>query len=516
MGRLVTQVIERRRVRRAAGILFAAGALLAACGGSSSSDSSASDSAKTKNAAITSVSSPNTIPAPGTTVVPARVRACAPSSPCMPGDTREGTGGTIFYYNAVGFNCGTGATTRCSMLEYAPSAWASTVKSVPLNGCEIQPGVDLKCPMTNPTNVEVPGTRSQLGYGFYNSQVIATYAGTTGIFSANNFAVSYKDPNTGANIPWGLPSLDELVLLCNWANGSFPRTDACVPKALKPGFKPDFYLSSTVSAEPSSPVFAVNFGTGVIVKQSRAVASYVRPVRALRGYIDSTYVPPTTVVPTTVAPTTVAPATLPPTTLPPTTLAPTTLPPTTAVACAAGGACAVGNIGPGGGTVFFVSSAGFKCGPTLAQTCHYLEAVESDVAPQSGDFPEGAAVTGTEIGAGLKNTNAIAALGGPGNIAVTVRGLTLGTKSDWYIGSMSETNEFCKTIKFGGSQYKAPGNPTEACKGSMTKNPFDPNTPLKSSSLAGASLVWMIKLTTSAWEPRTRTEPNFFRVMRAF
>lgn len=43
------------------------------------------------------------------------------------------------------------------------------------------------------------------------------------------------------------------------------------------------------------------------------------------------------------------------------------------VACALGGACAVGDTGPGGGKVFYVSVGGFSCGITRSSTCHYLE-----------------------------------------------------------------------------------------------------------------------------------------------
>jgi hypothetical protein len=43
------------------------------------------------------------------------------------------------------------------------------------------------------------------------------------------------------------------------------------------------------------------------------------------------------------------------------------------VACALGGACIVGDTGPGGGKVFYVSLGGFACGVTRSSTCHYLE-----------------------------------------------------------------------------------------------------------------------------------------------
>ena len=421
----------------------------------------------------------------------------------MPGDTRDSTGGKIFFYSAGGFNCSNGMTSRCTMLEYAKDDWASTVTGVPMNGCVLTAGSDPTCPMTNSSSDIVLTTQSPLGYGFVNSQTITQSFSNTGPFAANNYAVSFKDPISGANIPWGLPSIDELVQLCNWANGSFPRSDACAPKSLKSNFKPGVYLSSTVTNEPGRPVLGVNFATGAIVKQPRNVAGYVRPVRALRGSIDPAYVPPTTVAPTT---------------LPPTTLAPTTLPPTTVLSCADGGSCVVGADGPGGGKVFFVSAVGFTCGPTLAQTCHYLEVANLNAAPsaQSGNFPTGQIATSMDIGTGLKNTNAIAALGGADNIAVTVRGLTLGPKkkSDWFIGSKAESIEFCKSIKIGGNK---PGDPTQPCTGSMVLVQYNANLPLKTSSLDGDTNVWMAKLYNAQnWQSWSRVDPSWFLVMRAF
>ncbi|MGA0782069.1 MAG: hypothetical protein ACO3Q4_11050, partial [Ilumatobacteraceae bacterium] len=46
----------------------------------------------------------------------------------------------------------------------------------------------------------------------------------------------------------------------------------------------------------------------------------------------------------------------------------------TAETCANGGECEVGDVGPGGGTVFYVHSSGtFACGVNLASMCRYLE-----------------------------------------------------------------------------------------------------------------------------------------------
>jgi len=90
--------------------------------------------------------------------------------------------------------------------------------------------------------------------------------------------------------------------------------------------------------------------------------------------------------------------------------------------CHLGGPCAIGDIGPGSGVVFYLSSAGFACGPTLAGTCNYLEAARDywnnlvdDYASGAGAYfydqrnPKGLiglAAQGTAIGAGYRNTRA--------------------------------------------------------------------------------------------------------------
>ena len=119
--------------------------------------------------------------------------------------------------------------------------------------------------------------------------------------------------------------------------------------------------------------------------------------------------------------------------------------------CATGGACVVGNIGPGGGKVFYVSTTGFnEAGAACSPSCHYLEA-----APTTGtnawtdtlykwSLPPTTTVgsTGAAIGTGLANTQAMAgktstaysvsfvlAYRGPSNL------------SDWFLPSKDELNQ---------------------------------------------------------------------------
>ena len=46
----------------------------------------------------------------------------------------------------------------------------------------------------------------------------------------------------------------------------------------------------------------------------------------------------------------------------------------TGATCATNGTCILGDIGPGGGTVVFVATVDFQCGPTTTDTCRYQEA----------------------------------------------------------------------------------------------------------------------------------------------
>ncbi|MBU3704257.1 MAG: DUF1566 domain-containing protein [Ilumatobacteraceae bacterium] len=212
-------------------------------------------------------------------------------------------------------------------------------------------------------------------------------------------------PGVEAN-PFGLPSLDELMVVCNYANGSPMRTDGCTPGTLRSDFQADWYWSSTIAgADTGQPVYAVNFKTGQVQKLARKVYAYIRPIRTFYSTLDTTVVttvpvvtmPPTTVAPTTVPPTTVAttvpptttattlpPTTLAVTTLPPTTVVRTTLPPTTAVrttvapsttaatavtkACTPSSPCKPGDVMPDGSTVFYYSPTPFNCDWQLSAT----------------------------------------------------------------------------------------------------------------------------------------------------
>jgi chitodextrinase len=100
----------------------------------------------------------------------------------------------------------------------------------------------------------------------------------------------------------------------------------------------------------------------------------------------------------------------------------------------------VRSTGPGGGSVFYVATTPFLCGPTLSSTCTYLES-----APASGAGTwcsnTSKSITGasdTAIGSGYKNTMAMVNGGCTTGAAVVARSNTSGGLSDWYLPSKDE------------------------------------------------------------------------------
>jgi hypothetical protein len=139
--------------------------------------------------------------------------------------------------------------------------------------------------------------------------------------------------------------------------------------------------------------------------------------------------------------------------------------------CATGATCALGDTGPGGGLVYYVSSAGFNCGMNYSATgsptggkCHYLEVAPNNWSSLSSRTniwlssndpdlvtpPSGIEVTlnGSDestLGIGRKNSLAIrdASNVNQGSAAESAMSYAGGGKSDWYLPSVSELNALC-------------------------------------------------------------------------
>jgi hypothetical protein len=127
----------------------------------------------------------------------------------------------------------------------------------------------------------------------------------------------------------------------------------------------------------------------------------------------------------------------------------------------------IGETGPGGGTIFYVASTPFACGPARAAICKYLEAAPANwsggsdptrawanttyqsTAVNNGSSPQTA--DKTEIGWGYSNTRAIILQGNtdPNTSAAALADAYTATVSsvvydDWYLPSKYELNEMCK------------------------------------------------------------------------
>jgi hypothetical protein len=127
-----------------------------------------------------------------------------------------------------------------------------------------------------------------------------------------------------------------------------------------------------------------------------------------------------------------------------------------------------GGPGPGGGTVFYVSTTGFNCGPTLIARCKYLEAApngwngsnEGGTRTWANSTYQSATVnnvsspetaTATAIGSGYRNTRAII-LQGNTDAATSAAALADYYTSrlvfdDWYLPSKDELNQMCKWVR---------------------------------------------------------------------
>ena len=128
----------------------------------------------------------------------------------------------------------------------------------------------------------------------------------------------------------------------------------------------------------------------------------------------------------------------------------------------AGGVCAVGDVGPGGGIVFYVSAANFtSTGSDCDTTCKYLEAAPANwLTGTIGDplraWASGSPVKNTLLASGAVRTgigsgfqNSLDIVAQAGNVAATsaaveARAYQGNGKTDWYLPSKDELNQMCK------------------------------------------------------------------------
>ena len=261
-----------------------------------------------------------------------------------------------------------------------------------------------------------------------------TTADTTCTTGAIQIAADYTN---NSKTDWHLPSKDELNQLY-------------IQRATVGGFPPSTYWSS--SERNALIAWTQNFASGIQYDEFKDVTFYVRPVRAFGGTL----------------------------------------------ACADGGVCAVGDTGPGGGKVFYVSATNFtSTGSDCGTTCKYLEAAPSDHSSGTewcSNSTSALGTTGTAIGTGMANTTTADTTCTTGAIQIAA-GYTNNSKSDWHLPSKDELNQlYIQSAAVGGFSTVA----------------------YWSSSEVGASFAWLQHFGAGIQASITKGNAYYVRPVRAF
>jgi hypothetical protein len=312
--------------------------------------------------------------------------------------------------------CGVNGTTACAVGQKGPGGGiVFMTPSTPGNTSglfyEAAPstwhsssGDPLSVWCNNATDLLGVGSRSGTGAmdGAAKTTVMLGVCTTGAANLADEYTATVNDVVYG---DWFLPSKGEL-------------NQMYVNKSVIGGFSAPSYWSS--SEYGAGTLWAQNFNSGEQFWSYKDYSGGVRPVRAFAA-----------------------------------TLAP---------ACADGGVCAVGDIGPGGGKVFYVQASGtFACGAALSSTCKYLEAAPTSGTAAwtdatyewSGNTSEaiGADAQGTAIGTGYRNTQAMVTQSSTAERAGTIARAYRGPNnlSDWYLPSKNELNQlYIEKARIGG------------------------------------------------------------------
>jgi len=212
------------------------------------------------------------------------------------------------------------------------------------------------------------------------------------------------------------------------------------------------------------------------------------------------------------------------------------------IPCVDGGTCVLGEVGPGGGNIFYVSVGGFDCGPSFTSTgsptggqCHYLEAapktwnggttdgtkiwanVAANTAVDISGIPNDSTVSLTNFGIGYKNSIALVEYNSSTTTAgPAARAYTGGSKSDWYLPSSGELHQLIKWAKGLGASNAS------VCSGTGTLNTSPAQGFIEdqywSSSEYNATLGWTEHPYACGTDPRNKdnVHPYLIRPIRAF
>jgi len=438
-----------------------------------------------------------------TTPAHAVAATCAEGGVCQVGDTGPG-GGIVFYVAPTTFTqigaSGTMCTTNCKYLEAAPNTWS---------GGSSDPTLTWATNTNSNQSTAVAGADgTAIGTGYQNSLDIVAQSGNVAASSAAVAARGYTPTVSGTTYTdWFLPSLTELNVLYferatvggfvvgpYWSSsennlmsartqtggdGSQNASNKIVTTPVRPirAFAPATKISITRAAvgtqrgtafttQPQITIQYTNNDTatvssavvtasisagGTLVGTTTATASSGVATFSnlgVNGTVGTTYTISYTALDLPVASATV-------------TLTGTTCDGATFT-------CQVGDIGPGGGTIFYVAPTTFtQLGATnymCSTACKYLEAAPTSGTGAwtdafyrwSGNIDTLIGTTGTAIGTGYKNTLAIVAQSNTSDRAATVSRGYSGPNSlrDWFLPSKDELNELYlqKTIVGGFQQ----------------------------------------------------------------
>ncbi|NDH28672.1 MAG: DUF1566 domain-containing protein, partial [bacterium] len=325
---------------------------------------------------------------------------CADGGTCAVGDTGPG-GGKVFYVHSSGtFSCGRALTSTCRYLEAATSdqsaavVWATNVAACYADASDTG---NLDCRDYSVYSDSAGQTASRtasraIGAGLSNTVQIHSRLTAVGGAAVSSYAagIAYAY-SAGGLSDWYLPSVDELRQLF-------------LQRLTVGGFAADSYWASSENSRDIASRIDFVFGTPDTGYKS-PLEIRVRPIRAFGG----------------------------------------------TTGCADGGACAVGDTGPGGGIVFYVHSSGTftSTGSDCGTSCKYLEAARSDQSTgvvwcSNDSSPLG--VTATAIGSGMANTTTADTTCSSGAIQIAADYSNNG-KTDWHLPSKDELNELCKYAK---------------------------------------------------------------------
>ena len=132
-----------------------------------------------------------------------------------------------------------------------------------------------------------------------------------------------------------------------------------------------------------------------------------------------------------------------------------------------GSACQVGDTGPGGGRVFYVSSTPINYAEGVSTGGTFLEVAPFNWAGGTSEYSNEWCrrgytdlTLGADIGTGANNTFVLATQGNCSNNSAAKKTVdaTIGGQSDWFLPSVKELNEVCKF-----AHRQETGNPSVAC-----------------------------------------------------